>query len=270
MDNLINVVEAILFASGVPLRRQEILDKMPGITKKKLDNVIEKLKEQYSGKCGIRLEIFNDKIQFSSNSDYGEIVADVLQPVKEKELSKILVEVLSIIAYQQPITRSEIEDIRGVSPDYAIGVLLKADLIKSCGFKQAPGKPILYGTTEEFLKKFELESLDKLPDYAEVMNRLIQFGNYNIQTEGLYKDIQLADDFEDSNNLTSNQIQQMDELDSLLDSNPDFIDDSDEMFVVESNDDEVENYESENKIEHKVVNNKPDDIDPDEGSELGV
>ncbi|MGN0771797.1 MAG: SMC-Scp complex subunit ScpB [Christensenellales bacterium] len=227
MKNLVNVVEAIIFAAGVPISRQDILNKLPDdVSKRNLNDAISELEEKYSGDCGIRLEIFNDKVQFASNSQYGEIVADVLQPVKEKELSKILVEVLSIIAYQQPITRSEIEDIRGVSPDYAISVLLKADLIKSCGFKQSPGKPVLYGTTDEFLKKFELHSIDELPDYGEVMKRLIEYGNFNAQTEGLYREIQVADDFEE----TSSQIQQQDEFDALLDStNPDFL--SGEEFV---------------------------------------
>ncbi|MGN0760358.1 MAG: SMC-Scp complex subunit ScpB [Christensenellales bacterium] len=239
MKNLVNVVEAIIFAAGVPISRQDILSKLPDdVSKRNLNDAISELEEKYSGDCGIRLEVFNDKVQFCSNSKYGEIVAEVLQPVKEKELSKILVEVLSIIAYQQPITRSEIEEIRGVSPDYAISVLLKADLIKSCGFKQSPGKPVLYGTTEEFLKKFELHSIDELPDYGEVMKRLIEYGNFNAQTEGLYREVQLSDDY--SEGATSSQIQQQDELDAMLDSNnPDFLEGEDFVTFESGEDDDT-------------------------------
>ncbi len=224
MKNLVNVVEAIIFAAGSPIERKEILASLPDdVTKRNLNDAISELEQKYSGECGIRLEVFDDKVQFATNSEYGEIVAQVLQPVKEKELSKILIEVLSIIAYKQPITRSEIEEIRGVSPDYAISVLLKTDLIKSVGIKQAPGKPILYGTTDEFLKKFELHTIDELPDYGEVLKHLVEFGNYNVQSEGLYREVELADDFDDKAPMTSSQMQQEDELDAMMKDDLDFL-----------------------------------------------
>ena len=106
MDNLLQTVEAIIFAAGVPVKRSEILNNLPeDVSRKQLNQVIDELAEKYSGDCGIVLEIFNDKLQFASNSKYGEIVSDMLRPVREKELSKILLEVLSLIAYRQPITR---------------------------------------------------------------------------------------------------------------------------------------------------------------------
>lgn len=70
-------------------------------------------------------------------------------------------------------------------------------MIKTCGYKDAPGKPLLYGTTEDFLKKFELKSIDDLPDYDEIMRRLVEFSNFNIQTEGLYRERTISDKFED-------------------------------------------------------------------------
>ena len=213
MKKLMQVVEAIVFASGSPIKRDEILAKLPEpVSRKELNAAILELEKKYSGDSGIVLEVFDESLQFASNSAYGEIVAEVLQPVKEKELTKILLEVLAIIAYQQPITRSEIEDIRGVSADYAINVLTRVNLITPCGIKQAPGKPVLYGTTDEFLKRFELRSLDDLPDYGEVMHRLIEYGNFNAESEGLYREIQLADDFEP----TATQLQQEAELEQFL------------------------------------------------------
>ncbi len=218
MENLFETVEAILFSAGVPLKRSEILNGLPDeVSRKELNAVIEKIAEKYSGDSGIVLEIFNDKLQFASNSKYGETVSDMLRPIREKELSKVVLEVLSIIAYRQPITRSEIEDSRGsASADYALGVLLKVDMIKTCGYKDAPGKPILYGTTDEFLKKFQLRSLDELPDYDDIMRRLVEFSNYNIQTDGLYRERVMGDKFEDENDEELNEMIDMNEIPEFL------------------------------------------------------
>ncbi len=237
MEKLLQTLEAIIFAAGVPLKRSEILNSLPEeVSRKQLNDAIDKLAEKYSGDSGIVLEVFNDKIQFASNSKYGEIVSDMLRPVREKELSKILLEVLSLIAYRQPITRGEIEDSRGASADYALSVLLKINMIKTCGFKDAPGKPLLYGTTDEFLKKFEITGLDKLPDYEEVMRRLVEYSNYNVQTEGLYRERVIGDKFEDDEETKA--------LDEMLDRSvtPEFLE-GEEYQVVEGKGDEYEERE---------------------------
>ncbi len=237
MEKLLQTLEAIIFAAGVPLKRSEILNSLPEeVSRKQLNDAIDKLAEKYSGDSGIVLEVFNDKIQFASNSKYGEIVSDMLRPVREKELSKILLEVLSLIAYRQPITRGEIEDSRGASADYALSVLLKINMIKTCGFKDAPGKPLLYGTTDEFLKKFEITGLDKLPDYEEVMRRLVEYSNYNVQTEGLYRERVIGDKFEDDEDTKA--------LDEMLDRSvtPEFLE-GEEYQVVEGKGDEYEERE---------------------------
>lgn len=262
MKNLINIVEAIIFAAGSPIERKDILASLPeDVTKRNLNDAITELEQKYSGECGIRLEVFNDKVQFSTNSEYGEIVAKVLQPVKEKELSKILIEVLSIIAYKQPITRSEIEEIRGVSPDYAISVLLKTDLIKSVGIKQAPGKPILYGTTDEFLKKFELHTIDELPDYGEVLKHLVEFGNYNVQSEGLYREVELADDFEDQKvQPTSSQMQQEDEFDAMMKDDLDFLQgEKFESYESDLSDEDLQKFDEKFSQENEDIEEDDDD-----------
>lgn len=217
MENLMQTVEAIIFAAGVPIKRSEILNSLPEeVSRKDLNKVIDMLAEKYSGDSGIVLEIFNDKLQFASNGKYGEIVSDMLRPVREKELSKILLEVLSLIAYRQPITRAEIEDSRGASADYALGVLLKIDMIKTCGYKDAPGKPILYGTTDEFLKKFELKSIAELPDYDEIMRRLVAYSNYNVQSEGLYRERVIGEKFEDENDTELDEMMDMNDIPEFL------------------------------------------------------
>lgn len=173
MENINQVIEAIIFASGSPIAKSAILEKLPDISTSRLNQAIKDLQKKYSEHSGILLKEFNGKIQFMSNPEYGDTVAEILTPLKEKELSKILLEVLSTIAYKQPITRVEIDDMRGgTSSEYAITALLKAGLIEAVGRKDSIGHPILYGTTDEFLKKFQIENLSYLPDYDEVLEQL--------------------------------------------------------------------------------------------------
>lgn len=173
MENIKNTVEAIIFASGSPILKSDIIEKVPELTTQKLNSIIKDLQTTYSDKCGIILAEFNGKVQFMSNPKYGEIVADVLTPLREKELTKTLLEVLATIAYKQPITRLEIDDMRGgTSSEYAITGLLKAGLVEAVGRKDTVGRPLLYGTTDEFLKKFQISDIKELPDYEEVLNQL--------------------------------------------------------------------------------------------------
>ena len=173
MENIKNTVEAIIFASGSPILKSDIVEKIPELTTQKLNSIIKDLQKDYSDESGIILAEFNGKVQFMSNPRYGETVADILTPLREKELTKTLLEVLATIAYKQPITRLEIDDMRGgTSSEYAITGLLKAGLIEAVGRKDTVGRPLLYGTTDEFLKKFQLENIDDLPDYDEVLEKL--------------------------------------------------------------------------------------------------
>lgn len=167
---------------------------LPDVKKAQFDKSIEELKAKYSGESGVLLLDFNGKLQFSTNTNYGDIVAEVLTPLKEKELSKTLLEVLAIIAYKQPITRIEIEKIKATSADYAIGLLLKVNLIEVVGRKDAVGRPVLYGTTDEFLKKFQLSEISELPDYQAVLERLEELGVFNKSQTQLYRDIEINDD----------------------------------------------------------------------------
>lgn len=166
-----NVLEAILYLAGVEVEIAEIAEKLE-ITPAEVMTAAEKLKKKYGGACGIHLRIFNKKLQFVSNPDYAERVSAVLNPVKEKELSSSMMETISIIAYKQPITRLEIDRIRGVSSDYALQALTKSGLIKVVGRKDAIGKPVLLGTTDEFLKRFNIPSLEALPAEEELKERL--------------------------------------------------------------------------------------------------
>lgn len=171
IERLCSIIEAILYLAGEPVLKQDIILKL-NIEKKEMEQAIKTLEQKYCGYCGIRLIKFNDKLQFSTNSDIADEVAAVLNPIKEKELSRSCLEALAIIAYKQPVTRLEVEQIRGVNSEYAFSVLIKHDLIEVVGRKDVVGKPMLFGTSDSFLKRFELSSLDDLPDYDKLLERI--------------------------------------------------------------------------------------------------
>ena len=173
MDKLTNIIEAILFASGdaVPI---DLLREKLEITKREADEAIRQLEKKYNGDCGIRLLHFNHKLQFATNPDYKESVSLVLTPIREKEFTRTILECAAIIAYKQPITRTELETIRGINSDYAITTLMSLDMIYPCGRKDTPGRPVQYATTDNFLKRFKLKSLAELPDYQELMKRIAE------------------------------------------------------------------------------------------------
>ena len=165
------VLESLLFISGDGLKISDIAEQM-NVDKKNIEKSIKKLKEKYSGKCGIHLITYNGKVQFSSNPAYVDLISLVLNPIKEKDLSSAALETIAIIAYRQPVTRLEVEQIRGNNSEYTIQLLFKHNLIEVVGRKDSVGKPLLFGTTEEFLKRFQIESVDQLPDYNTLLESL--------------------------------------------------------------------------------------------------
>ena len=171
MEQLTNTIEAILFASGKAVALTDIGDKL-NATKGEIKRALDELKEKYGEEGGIQLLLFNGKAQLGSNPLYKESVEAVLNPIREKELTRTILECAAIIAYKQPITKTEIELLRGLNSDYAVRVLLELNLITPCGRKDAVGRPILYATTDEFLKRFKLHSLEDLPDYDALMEAI--------------------------------------------------------------------------------------------------
>ena len=169
-EKLTNIIESILFVSGTQVAVTDITEKL-GITEKELNDCVSELQKKYSANSGIQLLKFNKKLQFCSNPTYAEEVSSVLNPIKERELSKSMLEVAAIIAYKQPVTRIDLEDIRGNS-EYALQKLLELGVIEPVGRKDAVGRPVMFGTTDKFLKRFQISSLDELPDYEELLNRI--------------------------------------------------------------------------------------------------
>ena len=170
------LVEGLIFAAGRSgLERKFILEKVPIMSKKELEDAITYLKVKYpdDGTSGVVLYDYGKVLCFVTHTSIGEQIADALKRKKQKELSQSLMEVLAIIAYQQPITKGEVEEIReGKNCDYAFGALLDAHLIEVVGRKDTLGRPMLYGTTQMFLEKFELKSLRKLPSRAQIEERI--------------------------------------------------------------------------------------------------
>lgn len=184
-EKLTNIIESILFVSGTQVAIADITEKLE-ISEKEMASAITALKQKYSGESGIQLLQFNKKLQFSSNPAYADDVSAVLNPIKEKELSKSMLEVAAIIAYKQPVTRIDLEEIRGNS-EYAVQKLLELGVIEPVGRKDAVGRPVMFGTTDKFLKRFQISSLDELPDYEELINRIQLIHGPTEEESYLYK-----------------------------------------------------------------------------------
>lgn len=193
------VLESLLFISGDGLKISDVAEQM-NLDKKVVTNAIDRLKEKYSGKSGIHLISYNGKVQFASNPAYVDLISLVLNPIKEKDLSSAALETIAIIAYRQPVTRLEVEQIRGNNSEYTIQLLLKHNLIEVVGRKDSVGKPLLFGTTEEFLKRFQIETIDQLPDYNTLLEtiKVLESGNRDKQEDAgaLYQDFEVLQENE--------------------------------------------------------------------------
>ncbi len=188
IEKIDNVLEALLFVSGDGLKVSDICELLE-LQKSEVNGAVKRLQKKYGGKSGVHLITYNGKIQLASNPDYADDLACVLNPIREKALSNPAMETLSIIAYRQPVTRLDIEHIRGVNCDYALQALLKNNLIEIVGRKDALGKPLLFGTSETFLKKFGIEDIEQLPDRDALLEKIrdIEESTPEPTEEGLYR-----------------------------------------------------------------------------------
>ena len=184
--NLKEVVRAILFVAGDGVEKGYLAQKLD-VDEKSLNKVLSELEKECSGENGLHLIKYNSKVQFSTNPNYANYISDVLSPIREKSLTKAALETLAIIAYKQPITKLEIEDIRRVNSDYATQALVDQNMIEIVGRKDAVGRPLLFGTTEEFLKRFNLSSLSELPSYDEIMSRIKVLDEEENSSDSLFR-----------------------------------------------------------------------------------
>ncbi len=203
MKTLKNIIESILFVSGVAVSCKDIAEKSNATEKQVLDAAKE-LQEKYDAESGIQLLIFNKKLQFCSNPDYAEEVSNVLNPIKERELSKSMLEVAAIIAYKQPVTRIDLEELRGSNSEFALQNLLKLGVIEVVGRKDTVGKPVLFGTTDEFLKRFQISSLDELPDYDDLIDKIAKLKSPSASSSYLFEKDEYVEEDEVPTDLLDN------------------------------------------------------------------
>ena len=167
-EELLGALESILFVTGEPLPKPEIA-RVFGCTEFELSVLLADLEgELASARRGIRLFTTNDTVQLVSAPEYNGWLIKLLNPPEEKNLSDSMMETLSVIAYRQPVTRADIEAVRGVRCEYAVSQLLKQGFIKELGRRDAVGRPMMFGTTDAFLRRFGLHSLEELPPMPEI------------------------------------------------------------------------------------------------------
>lgn len=167
IDQLAGAIEAILFVSGESVDPEMIKSALK-INDMEMNAALHLLEERLmEPRSGLQLKEFKGKLQLTTNPAYATAIRDVLNPVQKQSLSQSALETLAIIAYEQPVTRARLEAVRGVKCDYATQVLVARGLIEEVGRLEALGRPILYGTTEEFLRHFGLRSLEELPPLQE-------------------------------------------------------------------------------------------------------
>ena len=162
------VLEAVLFAMGESVeisRLANVIEEDVRTTKK----ILEEMAQEYeSNTRGISMMHFDDAVQLCTKADMYEYLIKIAKAPRKMVLTDTVIETLSIIAYKQPVTRVEIEKVRGISCEHAINKLLEYELITELGRMDAPGRPILFGTTEQFLRCFGVKSLEELPEMSTV------------------------------------------------------------------------------------------------------
>lgn len=169
---LLATMESILFIYGDPLSAMEIRDVIDeNLDLRVIKNLLKKLQENYKNEDrGLILLRLEDKYQLATKPEYVEYVEKIISPQKRKTLTTAAIETLTIIAYKQPVTKIEIEDIRGVKSDAVFATLVNNGLIEVSGVANKIGKPKLYRTTDTFLKVVGITSLSELPDLEKFKN----------------------------------------------------------------------------------------------------
>ena len=175
MENLTSIIEAILFVSGDPVRTDALAHAMD-LTVSELEEALSALEDHLAlEQRGIQLNRSGQTVFLSIRPQYARQVEAFLQPLQKQPLSQAVLETLSIIAYRQPITRGEIEAVRGVKCDYSVQSLMNKGFIEEQGRRETLGRPILYGTTDKFLQHFGMQTLADLPSVEE-LNREAEIG----------------------------------------------------------------------------------------------
>ena len=161
------MIESILFIAGEAVETKD-LAKALQIGTETLEKELNRISDEYDyHQRGFMIKRFGSKVQLGTRPIYADAVVRLLQPIQKQSLSQAAMETLAVVAYKQPVTRAEVEQVRGVKCDYSLQSLMFKGLIREVGRKDTIGRPILFGTTDEFLSHFGLRSLDDLPPMPE-------------------------------------------------------------------------------------------------------
>ena len=159
-------IEGILFAMGESVPLKDIAEAL-GEEEDTIKEIIDEMKVYYASKeRGIQIVSLEGNVQLRTKDEYYDDLIKIAQAPQKNVLSDSVLETLSIVAYKQPVTRSDVEKIRGVNSDFGINKLLEYGLIKELGRLDAPGKPLLFGTSEQFLRAFNVDSIEDLPQIS--------------------------------------------------------------------------------------------------------
>lgn len=188
-ERYFSIIESLLFVSGEPMRLKniaEILECSQGYAKNILKEMMLIYEEENRG---IRLINMNDEYQLVTKPQNSEFVIKILKTNSRQALSQASLETLAIVAYKQPITRVDIDEIRGVKSDSAVAKLIEKNLIKESGRLEAPGRPILYTTTDEFLKNFNLHNIKELPSIENIIDEYLDESEDSVAVDTISEEI---------------------------------------------------------------------------------
>ena len=167
-ETIKSAFESMMFVWGEPLD-VKIAAEACGVGKEEAKAYFKELMAEYDDqRRGIRIRDIGGKYQFVTWEENFDFISGICTPVKERRLTQAALEVLAIVAYKQPVTKSEIDSIRGIKSDRVLEGLMRKNLVEERGRSEAIGKPVLYGTTEAFLANLDLASIDELPDIEDI------------------------------------------------------------------------------------------------------
>ena len=210
MDDLKNIIESLLFAADEPLTIDRLKNIITGAETKAIRMTLDELEADYEARQGgFFLKEVADGYQIRTRPDYKEYIRRLLKP-KPQRLSKAALETLAIIAYKQPVIRSDIEHIRGVDCGGVLRVLLERQFIRVLGRKDIPGRPLIYATTKRFLEVFDLKNLKDLPSPKEIE----EFGS------ALAEEMEAADREEAADEISTENIEKTDTSSIPLEAEP--------------------------------------------------
>ena len=164
------ILEAILFVAGEPVAISDLAQALE-VSEMEIMHAVEAL-ERECERRGVTVRRYGDHLRMETRAEYAPYVERLLQPVQRQTLSQTAMETLAVIAYRQPVTKGEVEQVRGVKCDYSVQSLLHKGLIKEAGRKEALGRPILYATTDRFLEHFGISDIRELPPLPDAQEKV--------------------------------------------------------------------------------------------------